>query len=308
MDLKKDTTISVILPNFNGKELLAANLPSIYVALAKSGCTYEIIVADDFSSDSSLGFIKAEYPDVKIVRQDKNRGFSSTCNLGISAATSSYICITNTDVTFDENYFLHGLKVLENSAIFAVKGDIFNYAGSPDNISNVDKTTRLYFKRGFLRFRTGFTPGEEHSDIQEFSALGCCFLCTTAILKSLGGFAEIYSPYYWEDSDLAIRAIREGYQVVYEPKCIVYHMASSTIAATQKQYKRDLISRRNKFIFAWRHMSGISQWCNHLLFIFLSLLSRWLLFDFKYYVGLFLALIRTATFRQISLRDTKVDM
>jgi len=296
--LKNDLKISVILPNYNGRDLLAENLPSIYAALKKSGCSYQITVVDDCSTDDSLIFLKENYPDITIIEQDRNRGFSSTCNLGINSANSIYSCITNTDVTFDQNYFLHGLKVLEEGRVFAVKGDIFNYNGSRDNVINIDKTTRLYFKRGFLRFRTGFTPGETHRDILEFSALGCCFLCSTDILKSLGGFDEIYSPYYWEDSDLAIRAIRKGHSIVYEPSCIVYHKASSTIAATQTNAKRNIISRRNKFIFAWKHMTNSSQWRNHVFSTILSVLLRWVILDYKYYVGFFLAIKRRATYKQ----------
>jgi len=296
--LKKKISVSVVLPNFNGKELLAENLPSIFAALKKSGVGYEVIVADDCSTDNSISFLEKNYSDVKIVRQDKNRGFSSTCNMGIKCVVSKYTCITNTDVTFDENYFLEGIKVLRENGVFAVKGDIINYNGTRDNIVNIDKTTRLYFKRGFLRFRTGFVPGEDHSDIVEFSALGCCFLAVTDSLKGLGGFAEIYSPYYWEDSDLAIRAMHSGHKITYEPACIVYHKASSTIAATQTTYKRNIISRRNKFIFAWSHMSSFTQWRNHILFLILSLVFRWLILDFKYYAGFYLALTRKITYKE----------
>ena len=153
----------------------------------------------------------------------------------------------------------------------------------------------MYFSRGFLRFRTGFAPGEEHSDLLEFPAMGCCFLCRTDILKSLGGFDEIYSPYYWEDTDLSVRAIKQGYKIKYFPECRVYHKLSSTMVSTQSDFKRSLVSTRNKFIFAWRHMAGFNQWFLHLLYLFLSLCFRWLILDFKYYAGFIWALYRILT-------------
>ncbi|MFV2058760.1 MAG: glycosyltransferase family 2 protein [Thiohalomonadales bacterium] len=291
--------ISVVLPNFNGRNLLADNLPSIYKALTKSGHSFEIIVADDCSTDDSVEFLNKNYPAIKIVSQIKNSGFSSTCNLGVRNTNAKYTCISNTDVTFNEDYFLLGIKILIQSNAFAIKGDIYNYADSIDNIINIDKTTRLYFKRGFLRFRTGNTPGENHSDILEFSALGCCFICNTENFKSLGGFDEIYAPYYWEDSDLALRAINNNLNIIYTAECIAYHKASSTIAATQKSSKRKMISRRNKFIFSWRHMSGINQWSSHIATQILSFFTRWLLLDYNFYISFFFAAKKISRYRKL---------
>ena len=293
----EDKLISVVLPNYNGKELLESYLPSLLSALDKSRFSYEIIIADDCSTDDSIQFLEANYPEIKILKNDINRGFSATCNLGIRNSSAKYTCVSNTDVSFHEDYFINSINVLEKQDVFAVKGDILNYDNSFDNVINIDKTTRMYFKKGFLRFRTGFAPGEKHTDILEYSALGCCFICRTDLLKSLGGFDEIFSPYYWEDSDLAIRAIKKGYPVIYVPECIVYHKLSSTITATQKDFKRKLIGARNKFIFSWHHMSGGGQWFNHLLFLILSLMTRWLILDFKYYAAFILALKRVMTFQ-----------
>jgi glycosyltransferase involved in cell wall biosynthesis len=73
LNIKK--SISVVLPNYNGRNLLAANLPSVYTALHKAGIDHEIIVVDDASTDESIIFLKENFEDVKVVAQKTNRGF-----------------------------------------------------------------------------------------------------------------------------------------------------------------------------------------------------------------------------------------
>ena len=77
-------SISVILPNFNGRGLLEKNIPSLFEALGD--IDNEIIVIDDCSSDDSVQFLKETYPAIKVIRNEINLGFSATCNKGIKAA------------------------------------------------------------------------------------------------------------------------------------------------------------------------------------------------------------------------------
>lgn len=287
--------VSIILPNYNGRHLLESNLPSIVNAAERNGAPYEIIVVDDQSSDDSVEFLSQHYPQVRILRNEVNLGFSATCNRGIKAAQHPYLCVTNTDVTFTPDYFQKALPHFEDSSLFAVKGPILNYQDSIASVVNTETTSLLYYKRGFLRFNQRIEPRPESftGEIDgQFVLLGCCFVCDRQKMGTLAGFDEIYSPFYWEDADLAIRALRSGYRLVYEAACPVYHQTSSTIGTYRSNTKRRLISNRNKFIFTWRHLRGANRWLSHIIFTLLSLLSRWLILDWKYYAAFFRALAR----------------
>ena len=291
--------ISVVLPNYNGKQLLKSNLPSIYTALQHTGLEFEIIVTDDFSSDDSVDFLSKEYPEIKIIKNETNLGFSSTCNIGINAASYSLLCISNTDVTFTKDYFTNALPEFNDPELFAVKGDILNYRDSLDNITGIETAPVLYYKHGFLRFDHNLDPGNKEmtGKLNEFFVLlGCCFLCNTEKMRELNGFDTIFSPFYWEDSDLALRAIKSGYRLRYKPECRVFHRTSSTINTYRKKYHRQLVSNRNKFLFTWRHLHGLRLWCIHLIFTALNLTTRWIILDWKYYVALVWALYRSMTF------------
>ena len=292
-------SISVVLPNYNGRQLLEKNLPSIVDALA--GFEHEIIIVDDCSADDSVQFIQQFYPDIVLIQNEINQGFSTTCNTGIFAAKYPLLCVVNTDVTFTPDYFTNLVDEFSDTSLFAVKGDIINYASSYDDVMSVDRTTTLYYKRGFLRFDTSnpLTQRATFSGKDDiFVALGCCFVCNREMMIKLQGFDEIYSPFYWEDSDLARRAMRSGYKLLYLPRSVVYHQASSTISNYRSNAQRRLVSNRNKFLFSWQHLETKTFWLSHVPTTALNLLVRWLIIDWKYYVAFYNALIRKLTFQR----------
>jgi GT2 family glycosyltransferase len=292
--------LSVVLPNYNGANLLRRNLPSI-IAAAK-GIATEIIVVDDASTDDSVAYLRSHYPDVIVLRNVRNLGFSETCNRGIRSATGKFVCVSNTDVTFKEDFFRVGLKAFDSESIFAVKGDIFNQNSLGETV-NIDTTTRLYQKRGLLRFDTVITSANRDSKYgldKSFVSLGCCFISRTEILKKLKGFDPVYSPFYWEDTDLTFRALQQGYRVVYQPEAVVYHQLSSTINKYRKKRYRKLVSDRNKFLFAWRFMAGRTQWTQHFVHVGFGIMTRWLILDWSFYGGLFWALWRRFFWRNLN--------
>jgi len=295
-------SISVILPNYNGSHLLKENLP--YLVESLGSITNEIIVVDDCSTDNSVDMLKQKYPDIKIIASELNEGFSATCNKGIKAAVNQLLCIVNTDVRFTPDYFQNAIKYFEDTSLFAVKGDIINYQGDISNITTTETAPVLYYKKGFLRFNHGIMPqdNEMTGKINEhFVLLGCCFVCDRIKALELGGFDEIYSPYYWEDADLAMRALEKGYKLLYRPECRIYHKTSSTIGVTRKKWHRQLVSYRNKFLFTWKHLHGSTNWALHIVFTFANILTRWLILDWKFYTALVWAVWRKLTFGPSSL-------
>lgn len=291
----EESSISVILPNYNGKDLLTSNLPPLINALNNANCKYEIIVVDDCSTDESIKTVNECFPEVIVLKNDVNKGFSTTCNNGIFSATCDLLCVVNTDVTFELDYFKKAIPHFKNKNLFSLKGNIINYNSSFDDVINIEKISLLYFKSGFLRFnqRIEYIPNSFTGKVGgQFTLLGCAFICERKKMLKLKGFDEIFSPYYWEDADIAIRALRSGYELGYDPKCIVYHKTSSTISTYVSNRKRRLTSIRNKFIFTWRHLQGSKQWFLHIFFTTINLLTRWIILDWKYYVSFYRAILR----------------
>ena len=300
MPSKDNISISVIIPNYNGRNLLKKNIPSLLSAL--NNLDFEIIVVDDCSTDDSVQFLVESYPNIIIVKSHKNQGFSATCNKGIFAANKRLLCLTNTDVTFTTDFFSNAFPYFQNPDVFAVKGEIINYTDHQTNIINKEATSLLYYRRGFLRFNQRIEPDVKNftGNINgQFVLLGCCFVCTREIMLELNGYNEIYSPFYWEDADLAIRALRKNYKLIYAPECKIFHQTSSTISSNRSNIQRRLTSNRNKFLFTWLHLQKPLNIIQHILFTVFSLFSRWIILDWKYYYSFIWAVSRFIKYKII---------
>ena len=127
--MQMEYSVSIVIPNYNGKHLLKENIPSIIAALTKTKIDYEIIISDDASSDDSIDFIKENYPFIKTIQSEINRGFSHTINKGINLTTKKLVLLLNSDVKLKEDYFQHQWKYFQKPDTFGVMGSIWTEDG-----------------------------------------------------------------------------------------------------------------------------------------------------------------------------------
>src|ERR1700693_5901265 len=127
MDNKK--SISIIIPNYNGANLLKQYLPFAIEAVENTGTAYELIIVDDKSTDDSVDFIKTNYSSVKLILNPENKGFSYTCNRGIEAAKYQLVFLLNSDVKLTPDYFKDQWKYFDEPDTFGVMGRIIDMEG-----------------------------------------------------------------------------------------------------------------------------------------------------------------------------------
>ena len=72
---------------------------------------------------------------------------------------------------------------------------------------------------------------------------------------ALGGFDELFSPFYMEDFDLCYRALKQGYRIIYEPKSTVYHLHSQTIKSFYNKLQIESLASRNQYLFRWKNFT-----------------------------------------------------
>lgn len=271
-------SISVVIPSYNGRELLSANLPALYRALETSGISdFEVIISDDASQDGTAGFIRKEYPGVILIENAVNLGFPGNANKGISKAAKDLVLILNSDVVLTEKYFTPLLSHFDDPFIFGVMGRIIGLdsgriqdgAKYPDySYANINANTNY-----ICRIPTG-------GNALSFFLSGANALIDRRKLELLGGFDEIFSPYYSEDVDLCLRAWRAGYRCYYEHDSVCRHPNASTIGKEPPGRVR-VVAKRNKMLLHFIHLNGLE------LFYFLLLLTGKFLFrtmslDFSY--------------------------
>ena len=98
-----ELALSIIIVSFNTRDVLLDCLESVYAKT--EGISYEIIVVDNASSDESPGSVAERFPDIHLIRNDVNRGFSTANNQGICESTGRWVALLNPDTRLIENSF-----------------------------------------------------------------------------------------------------------------------------------------------------------------------------------------------------------
>jgi len=250
--------ISVIVTNWNGKKLLEKFLEKVIVNSPEAA---EIILADDASTDKSLTFAKnlqKTYPKLKIITHKKNLGFSRNSNHAALKATGDLLVFLNNDINPHADYIKNSLSHFNDSKVIGVG---FSELGH-ENYGSV------FWKNGYLQIRPGYS---KKTHISAWVSGGSSIIRKEYFLK-LGGFDNIYEPFYFEDFDFGFRAWRSGYTLLWEPNSIVEHKHEST---TSKFSKRLLVyvKERNHLISVLRNISDKKLLFENKIFSFLRVLS-----------------------------------
>lgn len=270
-------SISIVIPNYNGKKLLEKNLPFAIEAAKKATNDFEIIIADDFSNDDSISFIKNNYPEIKLVIGDKNVGFAGNANRGVFAASKELIFLLNTDVKLTENYFEFLLPHFKDENLFGVMGAL-----TTENTGEIQDGAKYpKWKGAQLNFTLNYIFKENKPALSLFLS-GANALVNREKIQSIGGFNELFNPFYFEDAELGLRTWRMGWKNIFEPRAICFHEVSSTIKSHHKKQKIKITARRNKMLLHDLHLEGIKRilWKTEMI---LNLCFRWISFKKEYY-------------------------
>jgi len=248
--------ISVVIPTYRGLERLRRNLPTVRMALARVSEESEILVSDDASPDGSGALLAQEFPDVQVLRNSENVGFSRNVNRGLRAARGRLVLALNDDVSLDPDYLTVQLRHFQDPTVFAVMGAIL--AADDGRLIDAAKYP-LVPGPGWLGGLRSTLNVEDATDpnltLPTLFASGANALMDHEKLRTLNYFSEIYSPYYMEDVDLGVRAWRHGWRSVYEPRARCRHEVSSAISTFRRDEVR-AVSRRNRWVFHGLHLPG----------------------------------------------------
>jgi len=301
--------ISVIIPNYNGEELIKKNLPKVISHL--ENYDFEIIIVDDGSEDNSLKVIEEfmdKYENIRLIKNEKNMGFSPSINKGAKTARGEYLILLNNDVYPENDFLKSSIKDLEDENVFAV-------GFKDESIENGKKVPRGrgvgQWRRGFLMHAAGSLDKKNN-----LWASGGSSAFSKSIWDKLGGLNEIYAPFYWEDIDISYRALKAGYKVLFEKESLVVHEHEK--GAIRKKFSNEqirTISFRNQFIFVWINASE-KLLLSNLFWLPYHMLRSILSFDLAFIFGFFSFLIklpkvlseRQKVQKQFKLSDDKVTI
>jgi GT2 family glycosyltransferase/glycosyltransferase involved in cell wall biosynthesis len=253
---------TVVIPNWNGRDLIERYLPSVVAALAGNPQN-EIVVVDNGSADGSAEFVRRAFPDVKVLALDRNLGFGGGSNAGFRAAKNDIVVLLNSDMQVSPDFLPPLLEGFRDERVFAVSCQIF--FRDPAKLREETGLTQGWWQDGGLKVRHRIDPGIGDLFPCFYGGGGSCAFDRRKFLE-LGGFDELLAPFYLEDTDLGYMAWKRGWKVLYQPRSIVYHEHRGTIGKRFSEAQIQAVLKKNHLLFCWKNIHDWRRLAAHFFF------------------------------------------
>ncbi len=249
--------VSIIIVNWNTRELLRKCIQSIFDKTER--CRYEIIVVDNGSSDGSVEMVREIFPEVRLIANPENIGFSRANNKGIEESSGSYIMMLNSDTELRNDAPSMLLELMDQCPEAGASGGmLLNPDGSlQPSCARFASVGAIFFgcrslKQFLLKFTRSdknlaapFLNYEEHQSNQEVDwVVGADLMVRREVLNTVGLMDEnIFL--YAEDWDYCYRIKEAGWKILYEPQArIIHHYGKSTLDKIDKKVANILNSQQ----------------------------------------------------------------
>ena len=217
--------ISIIIVNYNVRDYLISCIKSIFKE-SSNNLSIEIIVIDNNSKDNSVESLKNDFPEIKLIINDKNEGFTKAANLGAKFSKGKYLFILNPDTYFIDDSLSILFELMEKNRNIALLG--------PAMMSPTNKIQQSYWKKPTLittllslvyldkMNRKKNYANESINIIKAVETIsGGAFFVRSFIFDLMDGFDQNF--FWMEDVDFCLRISNLGYEVYYTPKTKIIH-------------------------------------------------------------------------------------
>jgi GT2 family glycosyltransferase len=258
--------LSIVIVNYNVKHFLEQCLKSVYAAI--SNMEAEIFVVDNNSVDGSVEMVANKFPQVNLIANQENVGFSKANNQAIEKSSGSYVLLLNPDTIVPEDCF-------DKVVSFADQQDSFGACGIhmvdgqgkflPESKRGLPTPEVALYKmiglnkvfpksKKFGKYHLGYLPENETNEIEILS--GAFMFIKKSVLKEVGLLDETFFM-YGEDIDLSYRIIKAGYKNYYFADSSIIHYKGESTKRLSTNYVR--VFYNAMIIFAKKHYSGRNQ-------------------------------------------------
>ncbi len=229
-------SIAVVILNWNGKGLLEQFLPSVTQYSPEA----TVYVADNASTDDSIAFIKAHYPEVNIITNPGNFGYAKGYNKALQNVEEEIYALVNSDVEVTKRWLEPVINLFEadtETAIIQPKildyknKTHFEYAGAAGGF--IDKYG-FPFCRGRIFESIEEDKGQYDDETEIFWASGACLFIRKDVYRKLDGFDEDFFAHQ-EEIDLCWRAFNLNYKIRFCYKSVIYHVGGATLSSNNPQ-------------------------------------------------------------------------
>ena len=232
--------VSIVILNYNDTEHIQKCIASVFKTI---GCTFEVILIDNGSSDKSSNVCKQEYPEIRLFENEKNLAMAAR-NIGIDNAKGNFIVFLDSDATVDPNWLHHLILRYHNNGEGLYQGKILKQ-NDPETIINSGSLINIF---GFGYANNNGIKNTINDD--KFRSIsftsGACSFSSLETIKKIGYFDESNLLYLtYDDVDYGWKALSLGIHSFYEPKSIIYHPDGT---GSKLNSKKIFLIERNRWI------------------------------------------------------------
>lgn len=252
-------TVDVIIPHFNGVEILDKCLASLEKATYPN---LSVIIVDNGTVDESLKLASEKYKRIKILSAGKNLGYAGGCNFGFRRTRGKYAVFLNNDTEQEPDWLERLVEVAEkDDRIAAVqpkllsmqarqRGEkVFDYAGAAGGMLDA---LGYPYARGRVFNSVEVDKGQYDTVTEIFWASGAAMMVRRSVVEELGAFDDDFFA-HMEEIDLCWRMKLAGYRVVSVPDAVVYHYGGATLAAGNP--RKIYLNHRNNLMMIVKNAS-----------------------------------------------------
>ena len=285
--------VSIITVNYNGLLHTQAFLDAMR---RQSYTPIEIIVVDNASVDDA-SLLKVIYPEITLIKSEKNVGFAGGNNLGVAKAKGDYILFLNNDTEPAPDFLTPLVDLMENNPKIGAVSSKLLYYDEPQRLQFAGGTgINLYTGRGFAIGYKELDSAQYTKNYQTKSIHGAACMVSRAVIEKVGNMSELFFLYY-EETDYCERIMRAGFEVWYCGASKVLHKES--MATGKDSPLKIYYLTRNRLVFVRRNALGFQKLIALLFFWLVALPKGLLNYLFKAQFQLALAMLKGACWNLI---------
>ncbi len=246
--------VAVVILNWNGRSFLEKFLPAL---LTHTRGKADLIVADNASSDDSVAFMTEHYPEIRIIRNGENGGFSKGYNDALKLVEAEYYVLLNSDIEVTEHWIEPVIRLMDSDPSIA--------ACQPKILSFSDKETFEYagaaggyidrygypFCRGRIFMSMEKDEGQYDDVMEIFWATGACMFVRAHLYHEYGGLDNDFFA-HMEEIDFCWRMKNAGFRIMYCPQSKVYHVGGGTLPKIS--WRKTYLNFRNNLILLYKNL------------------------------------------------------
>ena len=254
-----NSNIAIVILNWNGLHFLQQFLPTVN----KYSGDAQIIVADNCSTDDSIQWLRTNYPAVRLIEMDQNRGFAGGYNTALKLVETDYYVLLNSDVEVTENWIQPIVNLMESDSSIAAcqpkilsyhRRNFFEHAGASGGFIDY---LGYPFCRGRIYNYVEEDKGQYDNRIEVFWATGACMFVRASVFKLLNGFDEDFFA-HMEEIDLCWRMRYAGYKIMVEPASVMYHVGGGTLPKSNP--RKTYYNFRNNLMMIHKNLPSDKLW------------------------------------------------